>query len=119
VSTYDAVSDKKFNLRATVLWCIHDYPALSTLSGQTTKGYFACTHCDKNPLSYALRNIISYIGHYRFLPKGHHLRRNNKFVGLHGTNDPPDKFSKEELLAELEKVSHVRHGIKQPRSNKL
>jgi len=118
VSTYDAVSGKKFNLRAAVLWCIHDYPALSTLSRRTTKGYFACTHCDKNPLSYALRNKIAYIGHYRFLPKGHRLRRNNEFVGLHGTNDPPGKFSKEELLAELEKVSHVRPGIKQPRSNK-
>ena len=27
-----------FTLRATVLWCIHDFLALSTLSGQTTKG---------------------------------------------------------------------------------
>lgn len=53
VSTYDAFSARKFNLRAAVLWCIHDYPALSTLSGRTTKGYYACIHCDKNPLSRA------------------------------------------------------------------
>ena len=46
---YDALAGKMFNLRAAVLWCIHDYPALSTLSGCTTKGYFACTHCDNDP----------------------------------------------------------------------
>jgi hypothetical protein len=33
VSTYDAITGKKFDLRAAVLWCIHDYPALATLSG--------------------------------------------------------------------------------------
>ena len=51
VRAYDAITGKMFNPRAAVLWCIHDYPALSTLSGRTTKGYFACTHCDKHPLS--------------------------------------------------------------------
>ena len=39
VLTYDAGSPEKFNLRAAVLWCIHDYPALHTLSGRTTLGY--------------------------------------------------------------------------------
>ena len=72
VRTYDARSGKKFNLRAAVLWCIHDYPALSTLSGCTTKGFFfACIHCDKHPLSYSLRSKIGYFGHFRFLPMGH------------------------------------------------
>ena len=104
VSTHDALSGKKFKLRTAVLWCIHDYPALSTLSGRTTKGYFACIHCDKNPLSYGLRSKIGYIGHFRYLTRGHRLRRNNQFAGLHASNDPPSKFTTEELLAELEKV---------------
>ena len=108
--TYDALSEKMFDLHAAVLWCIHDYPALSTLSGRTTRGYFACIHCDKHPLSYSLRSKIGYIGHYRFLPKGHRLRRNNEFVGLHESNDEPGKFSEKELQAELEKV---RPGIQQ------
>lgn len=34
VDTLDAITGKDFKLRAAVLWCIHDYPALSTLSGQ-------------------------------------------------------------------------------------
>jgi len=108
VRAYDAITGKMFKLRAAVLWCIHDYPALSTLSGRTTKGYFACTHCDKHPLSYSLRGKIGYFGHFRFLPKGHPLRRNNEFVGLHESNDPPSEFSIQELLAELEKVKDVR-----------
>jgi hypothetical protein len=53
-----------FDLHVAVLWCIHDYPALSTLSGRITKGYFACTHCEKHPLCYGLRSKIGYFGHY-------------------------------------------------------
>jgi hypothetical protein len=63
VPTYDAITRKKFNLHAAVLWCIHDYPALSTLFGHTTKAYFACIHRDKHPLSYRLRSKIGYFGH--------------------------------------------------------
>jgi hypothetical protein len=33
VKTYDACTGRKFDLRAAVLWCIHDYPALATLFG--------------------------------------------------------------------------------------
>jgi hypothetical protein len=118
VHTYDAIIDKEFKLRATMLWCIHDYVALATLSGRTTRGYFACIHCDKNPLSYVLRNKIAYTRHYHFLPRGHCLRKNNEYSGLHGTNDLPGTFTKEELLAEFEKVTHVKLGIKQKESRK-
>jgi len=30
VPTVDALSEKKFDLHAAVIWCIHDYPTLST-----------------------------------------------------------------------------------------
>ena len=33
VSTFDAVGRKTFDLHAAIILCIHDYPALSTLSG--------------------------------------------------------------------------------------
>ena len=69
--TYDAASRTKFNMHAAVLWSINDYPALGTLSGQTTKGYYACVHCDKNPLSRRLKNKIGYTGHRRYLPTDH------------------------------------------------
>ena len=39
VKTYDVLAEDDFYLKAAVIWCIHDYPALSTLSGRTTRGY--------------------------------------------------------------------------------
>jgi hypothetical protein len=29
-----------FALHAAVIWCIHDYPALSMFSGRVTRGYY-------------------------------------------------------------------------------
>jgi hypothetical protein len=110
VRAYDDLSDKMFNLHAAVLWCIHDYPALSTLSGHTTKGYFACIHCEKHPLSYNLRSKIGYFGHYHFLPNEHSFWSDTEFAGIHESNDPPGEFSIEELLAELENLKYVRPG---------
>jgi len=116
VDTLDAITGLDFKLRAAVLWCIHDYPALSTLSGRTTSGYFACLHCDQNPLSYAIRSKLCYIGHCRFLPKGHRLRRDNEFASIHDSSVKPASFTTQELLEELEKVRDVRVGEKRKRS---
>ena len=117
VKTLDASSGKEFKLRAAVLWCIHDYPALGTLSGRTTKGYYACIHCDKNPLSRPLRNKIGYLGHRRYLPLSHQWRRSFLFDGHHEKRTEPGKFSAKEVLQELEKVKDVRPG-KQDASKK-
>jgi hypothetical protein len=55
---------------------------------------YACIHCDKYPLSRALRGKIGYIGHRHFLPKDHAWRRSLAFV-------------------QLDKVKHVR-PVKHP-----
>jgi len=81
VPTLDALTGKEFDLHAVVIWCIHDYPALSTLSGRITRGYYACVRCDKNPCSKRLRNKICYIGHRRFLLADHIWRRKKDFDG--------------------------------------
>jgi hypothetical protein len=111
VSTYDAASGTKFNLHAAVLWCIHDFPTLSTMSARTTKGYYACTHCDENPLSRALRNKVGYFGHHRYLPMDHPWRRSLVFDGQHENRSAPHKFTTEEVLEQLEKVKDVRPGM--------
>lgn len=80
VSTFDASSGKMFDLHVAVIWCIHDYPTLSTLSGRVTRGYCACVHCDKNPCSKRIRSKICYIGH-RFLPRDHPWRKKKCFDG--------------------------------------
>jgi hypothetical protein len=111
VHAYDGLSGKMFNLRAAVLWCIHDYPTLSTLLGHTTKGYFACIHCDKYPLSYSLMSKIGYFGHYHFLPNGHRLRRDNEFAGIHESNDPLGEFSIEETMNLLAFMKAMIHWV--------
>jgi hypothetical protein len=110
VPTYDALTKKSFDLHATVIWCIHDYPALSTLSGRVTTGYYACVRCDKNPCSRRLRNKICYIGHRRFLPRDHVWRTKFFFDGQTEEREQPEEFTMDELNEQLARVSHVKPG---------
>ena len=107
VDTADALSDKMFSLKASVLWCIHDYPALCTLSGRTTKGYAACIHCDKDPLSRSLKGKIGYFGHFRFLPKKHRMRKGNMYLHAHDNHQKPRRLTVVELKELLEKVRQL------------
>jgi hypothetical protein len=79
VRTYDALSPDKFDLRAAIIWCIHDFPALHTLSGRVTAGYNACVCCDKDPCSKRIRNKICFIGHRRWLPHNHRWQKSKLF----------------------------------------
>jgi hypothetical protein len=90
--------DEDFTLRAAVLWCIHDFLALSTLSGRTTKGYYACIYCDKNPLSRKLRKKLGYLGHHRFLPRNHSSRKSLDFDGKTKDRDELEKFVKRRVV---------------------
>jgi len=110
VPTLDALTGKEFDLHAVVIWCIHDYPALSTLLGRITRGYYACVRCDKNPCSKRLRNKICYIGHRRFLPADHIWRRKKDFDGQTEERAQPEEFTQDELMQQLARVEHVKPG---------
>jgi len=77
---WDEDKQEDFNLRALIFVTINDWPALSNLSGQSNKGYRACTHClddtDSIYLKYCKKNV--YMGHHRFLPANHPLRKEGK-----------------------------------------
>ena len=45
VRMWDEYKQEHFDLRALLFVTINDWPALSNLSGQTNKGYNACTQC--------------------------------------------------------------------------
>jgi hypothetical protein len=107
VKTYDAVEGKDFSLHAVILWGINDYPTLGTMSGRTTKGYFACVHSDENPCSECLRNKIGFICHRRFLPSDHAWRRNKSFDGHHENREQPRKFNADEVMARLDEICYV------------
>jgi len=45
VRVWDEYKQEHFDLRALLFVTINDWSALSNLSGQSNKGYNACTHC--------------------------------------------------------------------------
>ena len=56
-------------MRAALLWTISDFPAYANLSGWSTKGRFACPHCNKKTHHHRLKHWSKYcyMGHHRFL----------------------------------------------------
>ncbi|XP_010233262.1 uncharacterized protein LOC100831630 [Brachypodium distachyon] len=110
VDTFDALTGKRFPLHAAILWSIHDYPGLATISGRSTKGFYACVHCDENPCSQSLRNKFGYVGHRRFLPTNHHFRTSKLFNGKAERRGPPRKFTIEEVMEKLGKVEDYKPG---------
>src|ERR1041385_5265620 len=80
VRVWDENKQEEFDLRALLFVTINDWPALSNLSGQTNKGYKACTHCLDETESIYLPNCNKnvYLGHRRFLPSNHPLRKKGK-----------------------------------------
>jgi hypothetical protein len=107
VSTYDAHECKDFKLHAAILWGIHDYPTLGTMSGRSMGGYFACVHYDENPGLECLRNKIGFIGHRRFLLSDHPWRENRSFNGHHENREQQRKFTANKVMARLDAVSYV------------
>nr|CAJ86268.1 H0901F07.5 [Oryza sativa] len=69
VPVWDEDKQEEFNLRALLFVTINDWPALSNLSGQSNKGYKACTHCMEETESTYLKHCrkVVYMGHRRFL----------------------------------------------------
>ena len=45
VRVWDEHKQEEFDMHALLFVTINDCPALINLSGQTNKGYCACTHC--------------------------------------------------------------------------
>ena len=80
VRVWDEYKQETFDLRALLFVTINDWPALSNLSGQSNKGYQACTHCLDETDSLYLKNSrkVVYMGHRQFLHLKHPLRRKGK-----------------------------------------
>ena len=118
VPTFDSFQNRSFNLHAAVLWCIHDYPACSTMPGRVTVGYATCLHCDKDPLSHSMKGKICFIGHHRFLDDNDPWRLKTNLGEVHESTRKPQPFTAAELQAELEKVRCVRPTDSHPPKRK-
>jgi hypothetical protein len=92
VRMWDEYGQENFNLRALLFVTINDWPILSNLSGQTNKGYRACTHCLDETDSVYLTHCrkVVYMGHHRFLPIKHQVQKKGKH--FKGTADHRTKL---------------------------
>ena len=70
------LGNRNFNLKAILMWCIHDYPAYGLVSGQVTKGYKGCTECGPNVTTRrsAMLGKNLFLGHRRYLSMSHPYR---------------------------------------------
>ncbi|XP_026428971.1 uncharacterized protein LOC113324910 [Papaver somniferum] len=76
VIAFDSFSNTELLMRARLLWAIHDFPSLDTLSGCATHGYFTCPTCGEGIVADYLpfTKKIFYRGHRRWLPVKHKYR---------------------------------------------
>jgi hypothetical protein len=80
VRVWDEHKQEEFDLRAMLFVTINDWPALGNISGQSNKGYNACTHCLHELEGDYLEKgqKVVYLGHRRFLRLTHPVRKKGK-----------------------------------------
>ncbi|KAK1604230.1 hypothetical protein QYE76_027903 [Lolium multiflorum] len=80
VRVWDEHKQEEFDLRAMLFVTINDWPALGNISGQSNKGYNACTHCLHELEGDYLEKgqKVVYLGHRRFLRTTHPVRKKGK-----------------------------------------
>jgi hypothetical protein len=105
VPTYDKSTNSFFNLRASILWTINDFPAYGNLSGWSTKGFMACPVCNEDTSSYGLRSKICFMGHRRYLRKNHPWRKNRElFNNEFELRPPPRELSGDDILRQVNRL---------------
>jgi hypothetical protein len=77
VKIYDASKGEYFQLHATIIWTITDFPGLGSMSGFVTSGEAACSNCH-SLIFFSLRprngSKSCYMGHRRFFHPDHTFR---------------------------------------------
>ncbi|XP_055961083.1 uncharacterized protein LOC130015301 [Mercurialis annua] len=105
--TYDASSKESFQLHASILWTINDFPAYGYLSGWNTSSCFACPSCNVDTCSKRLKygKKFCFMGHRRFLSTGHRFRYDAKsFDGTREFGAVPKVRSGLEVLEQLKDI---------------
>ncbi|XP_026395752.1 uncharacterized protein LOC113290358 [Papaver somniferum] len=109
ISAFDTHKEESFQLRATLMFGIHDLPAQGNMSGCTTHGYFACVHCaDKTRSAYLLYARKNVYPNYRIYLRGNHPLRKGENLGLetNETKNAPKRLSGKKSLEKLANVTY-------------
>ena len=84
---------KIFQMKATLMWTINDFPAYGMLSGWSTAGRLSCPICMEQSQAHILDNggkVSFFDCHRQFLPMDHPYRRNkNNFKKNEQETKPP------------------------------
>ncbi|XP_021848834.2 uncharacterized protein [Spinacia oleracea] len=110
VQTFDAATQRHFQLRAALMWTINDFPAYAMLSGWSTKGYLACPCCLRDTRSMRLPHggKECYVRHRCYLPMNHRWRKDKKsFDGTVEREGPPQPSSIDDILNELKDLENI------------
>ena len=87
VESFDASSNTRFQLRATLMWTINDFPAYADIFGWSTKGLLACPCCMDDTESHYLKHgqKVCYMGHRRWLDNDHEFCEDD--INFDGTKE--------------------------------
>jgi hypothetical protein len=113
IRVYDASKKETFQLHATLLWTINDFPAYGKLSGWATNGNLACPICNKDTsfryLKYGRK--VCFMCHRRWLPEEHPWRkRGDLFDGTDEHRSKPQELSTSQLLQQLRDAEGLQFG---------
>jgi hypothetical protein len=107
MSTYDASRDERFQLYATILHTVSDYPGTGILAQYSVMGQLGCVSCEDETSSRRLRhgNKQCFMGHRRFLPTGHEFRYDaSSFDGTEEHRLRPIAYSGVSLLERIKSI---------------
>jgi hypothetical protein len=121
VVTHDSFKKERFTLHATLMWTISDFPGLGALSGWNTYTGLACPSCniDFTPCRLNKSKKWCFMGHRRFLDRGHKFRLNKvRFDGQQDMRSPPKTLSGVEILEQIEEMEKKKDGKEKRRKRK-
>jgi len=107
IKTLDGYTNQTFEMRATIMWTVSDFPSLGSLSGCNTYSTLACPSCNFDGIGERLRHGKKTImGHNRFLPQDHCYRQDKSNFGRTiETTFPPTIFSGSTVIHQVEQVN--------------
>ncbi|KAL4347510.1 hypothetical protein GQ457_17G000020 [Hibiscus cannabinus] len=113
VETFDAATNKTFQLRAALMWTINDFPAYANLSGWSTRGEYACPCCGYSTASKWLKHSrkFCYMCHRRWLEPNHRFRTDkHSFDGTEEYRIAPSPPTGTDVLRQLEALNGIVDG---------
>ncbi|KAG8386586.1 hypothetical protein BUALT_Bualt03G0163700 [Buddleja alternifolia] len=115
VETYDVSKKQNFQMRASLMWTVSDFPAYGMLSGWSTHGKLSCPYCMSGIKSFRLkhgRKPCFFDCHRQFLPLNHPYRyQKDNFTKGRIEIDPPFiRLTGEELEAVVASLPTIEFG---------